>query len=239
MVETAAKFKPKLVQTLAYNGEDTVTDWLNHIKTSRGDSWTGAIDPLLDELFLNISKEGGLSDSTSMIYMPSDVFNGYITIIENLVHNIVLGSNLPELFWSQLERSNYASAEIAAELGARFIRGVRQELSRAYHRLAADYCKCQGYIMGITPAPFSVRWKAFDLVGAAARASNFASYAGAIASLRGAKALTKETEFYFLKTFYPDAPENTAQEYENNLLQYANTIGAAESGEPTDAGWMV
>jgi hypothetical protein len=235
MVEVAGKYKPKLIQTLANSGPSTAQDWLDNQSAARGVN-KAVIDPLTDELFINIARTEGI-DTTTMLNLPSDVFNGYITIIKQLEHNIVMGSGQPPLFWGETESQNYASADIGAELGARFIRGKRLDVTTAWHKIAEDYCKAQGYILGITPDKFLVRWQEIDLVGANARASNFASFASAITSLIGSKALTKDNLFYFYKKFYPDSAEKSADEMESNMLAFANTLGQIEGGEPTDAGW--
>lgn len=236
-IEVASRYKPKVVQTLFNNGSDTVKNWLDNMKTARNETGTVRIDPLGDEVFLNIAYEGGVRDETDIKFLSSDALTVYEKVLEIIDHHIVIGSGLPELFWSQLSRTNYAGAEIAAALGVKYIRGVQREQTKWYERLANDWLKIRGYLRTETYGKAKVSWSSFDLMTASQLADVYGKVAGAMAQFMQSGATTEKLQYYFIKKFFEDAPVASPERYTEEMLAYANVRGEISGGEPADAGW--
>ena len=230
--EVMARFRPKMIQTLVHTGTDTAKDWM---KSQMGvHSRHDGIDPLQDDLFINILHDGGKADTTDFKFLSSDSISAYERILALLDKRIILGSGIPEMFFGGVATGNYASADISAELGVHYIRGIQRELTKWYKKLTADYLRIDGYLRLERYSNVEVEWEAFDFVTPTQRAAIFTSYAGGISTLMTAGAMTKDLAAYFLKLFFKSAPHNTAQEYIDEVLAYATDVGSKIANPPIE-----
>ncbi|MDR1398649.1 MAG: hypothetical protein LBJ41_01825 [Treponema sp.] len=219
--EIAAEYQPKLVQTIADTGVDAALNWLSAYNQARGAPKNDLINPARAKIFFNSPE-----DSTQLLSLPSDAIGMHEKLLARLDEHIIRGSGIPQIFWGDIGHSNYAAADIASELGVKYIMQVQREQTKWWQCLVQDWLRVESYtsMIRVVPESIEIVWPSFDLLGTEGRSRVLTAYAGAITTLVNSGIMTKNMLYYFLKEFFKDAPENNSDDYLENIMDWAGRI---------------
>jgi hypothetical protein len=230
--EIAAEYQPKIIQTIADTGVDAAANWLAAHNAARGAPRNELINPARAKIFFNTPE-----DNTQLVSLPSDAIGMHEKLLARLDEHIIRGSGIPQIFWGDIGHSNYAAADIASELGVKYIVQVQREQTKWWRRLAEQWINIDAYVnvYRVLPETIQVVWPSFDLLGTEGRSRVLSAYAGAITGLVNAGIMTKNMLYYFLKEFFKDAPEHNQEQYLENIMRWAGeiapVISSANAGE--------
>jgi hypothetical protein len=189
-----------------------------NISTDNIDSWltnngfTGvahANDTMYDSRFY-LSKTG---EAAQMIFLSSDALKGHMDMLDKLRQNIIIGSDIPEIFWPSLAVGNMASTDIQKNNGVACIRGLQNEDTSSYNLLFNKSLEIMSFVESRNYGTVDTKWGAFSLVAPEQKATIFNTMAQGLAALYNVAGFTLEDAYYFIKGTYPDMPEADAEAF--------------------------
>jgi hypothetical protein len=206
--EELSLFKPKLVQTVKDVGK-----WLDN----NGYAGVDEVDVFSADMFLNMAEE-----KTEFLHLPSDATKQYNDALADSLKRIIIGSGVPELFWGPIATGNAASTDSQKDMAIGYISYLREEVTKAYTRLINDSLKILSFVEMARYQPVKIKWDAFDMVSAEARARIFQAVSSGIAALVNSAGGTKDDMLFFWRKFFPDFPETEIAAFSAGITAMAS-----------------
>jgi hypothetical protein len=189
---------------------DDIASWL----TNNGfDGVKHANDTMYDSRFY-LSKTG---EAAQMIFLSSDALKGHMDMLTQLRQNLIIGSDIPEIFWPSLAVGNMASTDIQKDNGVAAIRSLQNEDTSSYNQLFNKSLEILSFVETRRYGTVDTRWGAFSLVAPETKATIFSTMAQGLAALYNVAGFTLEDAYYFIKGTYPDMPEEDAKTFISGL----------------------
>lgn len=175
---------------------------------------------------LYLSKTG---ENAQMVFLSSDALKGHMDMLTNLRQSIIIGSDIPEIFWPGLAVGNMASTDIQKNNGVACIRALQTEDNDPYNRLFNKTLEILSFVDSRHYGTVQTKWGAFSLVSPEAKATIFQNMASGLGSMMNAAAVTLEDIYYFVKGIYPDLPEADADSFIKGLTATAKHSALAKA----------
>jgi hypothetical protein len=192
--------------------EGNPTDWLKNNYGDDGD--VKDIDPFDDDFFIN-----GQGESTQFVHLPSDATRQHTESINDNTKRVIIGSDVPELFWPGLATGNHASTDIQKDLGIASIHALRRELNRAYNQLFNQTLTIKGFLEQTRYTEVKSGWDQFELVSKEAQARIFQLFTQGIGAIIQNAGGSYDDIKYFFDKFYPDMPERTRKKLKDGMFE--------------------
>lgn len=229
MLTDMAKFKTKMAQNVV-----DVTSWLE----SNGYGSIADID--IENIDLIMNKSGD-QEKTEFIFAEK-VADGYIKALEVIFKKIVEGSGLPEIVWGLKTSGNMASVEENMDVLIRYVQDKQDQYSGPYEILFSASLQLMNIVtMSNTNSRVDVSWNNLDAMSESTKAEILAKFAESISKMLQGAVITKKQLYKFWRAAYPEATEETEEEFIAGLKDTAmfKIFSNADYTEIVDEGGKV
>lgn len=216
--EILGRFNPKLVM----GGIDDVEAFC----MNNGFTDVAHIERTVFESKLYVGKT---TETLEMKHLPSDATKPHTEAIADLTKKVIMGGDMPEIFYGNLATGNEASVAAHKDIAIQFIRGLRKEDDNPYERLFNNTLEVLGFVNMETYSRVKNSWGQFDLLSTEARSTVLANVAGAIEKIMGSAGATPDMMLYFWKGFFPDMPDAEIDAFTKGLKKTAEISALAKS----------
>ena len=205
-----------------------------NIKTTSVKSWldnNGLTDILHanDTVFESRLYIGEKDDTIDITYLPSDATKPHSDAIKELTHKIVIGSEVPEIFWGTLATGNEASVDSHRDLASQYIAALRDEDSRPYERLFNDSLRILSFVEQTRYGAVTMGWGRFEMVSTLVKSQILANASAAISQIVTNAGGTKDDVLYFWRMFFPDLPETDISAFTAGIKDMAKHAAFART----------
>lgn len=209
-MQILAEFNPKLIHNVS-----DVKEWM----ANNGYTSIDAIDSDVFSSTFFLNKQG--AEKTEMLYLASDATGGHDKAAKELEKAMIVGSNIPELFWGGLATGNAASTDIQKDQVIQYIQSLQTEDSTQYEGIFNDSLEILSFVEMRSYGKCMMAWDKIDMMSEETKAKVLQTVAGAISSVVTSCGGTKDDVFWFWKKFYPGLPEADITAFSAGLTEMA------------------
>lgn len=211
--ETLAKFRGKLVQTIA-----NVDDW----KLNNGISSFADFDPAAEDFILNITYADS-EEKTEYIF-PTSAVEGYELALKRIFRKLVETSGIPEIAWGLKTEGNNASVEESMGVLVSYAKTKQDEKTEKYKQLFEASLRLLAAVDMDQSATSRVvvSWDDLSAVNEQTKALIFQQYANGIAAVMNVAAITKEQLHAMWLVRFPKGTEQDFEVFNRQLLKAAS-----------------
>lgn len=205
-----ADFNPKLIHNVA-----DVKAWM----AINGYNSIDDIDRDVFEATFFLNKNG--DEKTEMLYLAENATAGHDKACEKLERAMIVGSNIPELFWGGLATGNAASTDIQKDQVVQYIQSLQAEETAQYEGLFNDLLEILSFVEMTQYSKVKMGWDKIDMMSEETKAKVLQSVSGAIAAIVNSAGGSIDDVYWFWKKFYPDMPETDVAKFTTGIHDMA------------------
>lgn len=179
----------------------------------------------------------GKDEKPELLAPPLSAFQPYADALKIKFRKIIEGSMIPEIAWGLKTEGNLASVEENMNALFMYVRGLRREVNDSWRRVFSASLRLVQIARMMAPKAFAVTvtWDKLSAVSEKTKAEIFKNFCEGIARVNNGVTMTQEQLYKLWIEAYPEATEDTFEEFRKNLISSASFYAASRATDPIQA----